>query len=173
MLNMYHANPSTMSSEVNATIPATKTLICYADGIGKDTFKICKEYLRPLKKSLREMDLPEELSKEKKLKYTQRSLIRLGDHILFFLQHYCKPWEVKHWKKMMWRFVSLFSSLDGKRLHNLYKYTKKKQMDKFLMYYTCETLKPLTLPESTEVKHIYGAWDRNCLREKLNKVEKL
>nr|XP_033778366.1 uncharacterized protein C17orf64 homolog [Geotrypetes seraphini] len=127
----------TPGTDRSSATQGTGSLICFTEGLGQDTFKICKEYLRPLKKSLRKLDLPEELPKEKKLKYTKKSLIRLGDHINAFLQNYCKPGEVKHWRKMMWRFVSLFSELDGKRLHKLYKYTKNNQMDKFLEMDSC------------------------------------
>ncbi|EMP37716.1 Putative protein C17orf64 like protein, partial [Chelonia mydas] len=93
----------------------------------------CKEFLRPFKKSLRKLDLPKDLPKDKKLKYTKKNLTLLGDHINMFLQHYCKSWELKHWKKMLWRFVSLFSELDAKHLHKLYKYSKSNQMAKFLV----------------------------------------
>ncbi|XP_030077986.1 CHD1 helical C-terminal domain containing protein 1 [Microcaecilia unicolor] len=186
----------TMEKEVNMETPGndrssaaqgTGSLICFTEGLGQDTFKIvrncilfllnknCKEYLRPLKKSLRKLDLPEELPKEKKLKYTKKSLIRLGDHINAFLQNYCKPGEVKHWRKMMWRFVSLFSELDGKRLHKLYMYTKNNQMDKFLMtYYASETLDSIFLPGSTDLMQLYRAWglhgDISDMTEKLSKV---
>uniref|UniRef100_A0A8C3SXM9 Chromosome 17 open reading frame 64 n=1 Tax=Chelydra serpentina TaxID=8475 RepID=A0A8C3SXM9_CHESE len=93
----------------------------------------CKEFLRPFKKSLRKLDLPKELPKDKKLKYTKKNLTILGDHINMFLQHYCKSWELKHWKKMLWRFVSLFSERDAKHLRKLYKYSKSNQMAKFLV----------------------------------------
>ena len=33
--------------------------------------------------------------------------------------------------RMLWRFVSLFSELEAKQLHRLYKYTKNNQTDKF------------------------------------------
>lgn len=59
----------------------------------------CKEYLRPLKKFLRKLHLPKDLPQKKKLKYMKQSLVVLGDHINTFLQHYCRAWEIKHWKK--------------------------------------------------------------------------
>ncbi|XP_029467488.1 uncharacterized protein C17orf64 homolog [Rhinatrema bivittatum] len=180
-------NVETPEEDRSSSTQVTGSLICFTEGLGQDTFKIvrnytllfprnCKEYLRPLKKSLRNLDLPEELPKEKKLKYTKKSLIRLGDHINAFLQNYCKPGEVKHWKKMMWRFVSLFSELDGKRLNKLYKYTKSNQMDKFLMaYYASETLESIFLPGSTDLMQLYRAWglhgDIMHMKEKLNKVQ--
>ncbi|KAB0396121.1 hypothetical protein E2I00_004589, partial [Balaenoptera physalus] len=115
----------------SSTIPARGSLVCQAKGLGQDTFKICKEYLRPLKKFLRKLHLPRDLPQKKKLKYMKQSLVVLGDHINTFLQHYCRAWEIKHWRKMLWRFVSLFSELEAKQLHRLYKYTKNNQTDKF------------------------------------------
>ncbi|ERE69045.1 chromodomain-helicase-DNA-binding protein 1, partial [Cricetulus griseus] len=66
----------------------------------------CKEYLRPLKESLRKLSLPKDLSQKRRIKYTKQSLEALGDHINTFLLHYCRAWETKHWKRMLWRFVS-------------------------------------------------------------------
>ncbi|XP_007122941.2 CHD1 helical C-terminal domain containing protein 1 [Physeter macrocephalus] len=114
----------------SSTIPARDSLVCQAKGLGQDTFKICKEYLRPLKKFLRKLHLPRDLPQKKKLKYMKQSLVVLGDHINTFLQHHCQAWEIKHWRKMLWRFVSLFSELEAKQLHRLYKYTKNNQTAK-------------------------------------------
>ncbi|KAK2507211.1 hypothetical protein MC885_005719 [Smutsia gigantea] len=114
-----------------STIPARDSLVCHAKGLSQDTFKICKEYLRPLKKFLRKLHLPKDLHQKKKLKYMKQSLVVLGDHIHVFLQHYCQAWEIKHWRKMLWRFVSLFSELEAKQLRRLYKHTKSNQPAKF------------------------------------------
>ncbi|KFV12527.1 Uncharacterized protein C17orf64, partial [Tauraco erythrolophus] len=92
----------------------------------------CKELLRPFKKSLRKLHLPQHLPKEEKLKYTRKSLTIIGERIDLFLQRYCRASEVKHWQKMFWRFVSLFSETDAKQLQKLYKYLKNNRMDKFL-----------------------------------------
>ncbi|XP_020922963.1 uncharacterized protein C17orf64 homolog [Sus scrofa] len=128
------------------TTPARHLLVCHAKGLGQDTFKICKEYLRPLKKFLRKLHLPRDLPQKKKLKYMKQSLVVLGDHINTFLQHYCRAWETKHWRKMLWRFVSLFSELEAKQLRRLYKYTKSNQTAKFLVAFC-----PLDTPESSLV----------------------
>ncbi|KAK2537356.1 hypothetical protein Q9233_002660 [Columba guinea] len=93
----------------------------------------CKELFRPFKKSLRKLHLPQHLPREKKLKYLKGSLAIIGGRIDLFLQRYCRASEVKHWQKMFWRFVSLFSEMDAKRLQKLYKYIKNNQMDKFLL----------------------------------------
>ncbi|XP_063106969.1 CHD1 helical C-terminal domain containing protein 1 isoform X2 [Cavia porcellus] len=111
----------------SATIPTRGSLICHAEGLDTDTFKICKEYLRPLKKFLRKLHLPKDLPQKKRLKHMKHSLVVLGDHINTFLQHCCRTWEIKHWKKMLWRFISLFSELEAKQLRQLYKYSKSNQ----------------------------------------------
>ncbi|XP_077168144.1 CHD1 helical C-terminal domain containing protein 1 isoform X2 [Paroedura picta] len=116
-------------------LPSGDSLICSTDGLTQDTFKICKEFLRPFKKCLRKLNPPKDLPKEKRASRTRKNLTILGDHINMFLQHYCKKWELKHWKKMLWRFVALFSALDEKQLCRLYRYSKAHQGSKFLKAY--------------------------------------
>uniref|UniRef100_A0A5F8G8B5 CHD1 helical C-terminal domain containing 1 n=1 Tax=Monodelphis domestica TaxID=13616 RepID=A0A5F8G8B5_MONDO len=162
----------------SSTIPAGDSLIRHAEGLGQDTFKICKEYLRPLKKFLRKLHLPRDLPQKKKLKYMKRSLMVLGDHINTFLQHYCRAWEIKHWRKMLWRFISLFSELDAKLLRRLYKYSKSDQNAKFLVAFrpldTSETIAPST-EQSNSLPELYNAWglhrDSTCTKEKFNKMQ--
>ncbi|KAM9117612.1 CHD1 helical C-terminal domain containing protein 1 [Pangshura tecta] len=160
----------------SSTIPSGHFLIRYTDGLDRDTFKICKEFLRPFKKSLRKLDLPKELPQDKKLKYIKKNLTILGDHINMFLQHYCKSWELKHWKKMLWRFVSLFSEMDAKHLRKLYKYSKSNHMAKFLKLY-CSSQNPdsVPIPENTKLTKLYDAWglhgDINNMQEKLSQSQ--
>ncbi|XP_007671103.2 uncharacterized protein C17orf64 homolog isoform X2 [Ornithorhynchus anatinus] len=116
--------------ERSARSPAGDSLIHSAEGLGQDIFKICKEYLRPLKRFLRKLYLPRDLPWEKRLRCMKKSLVVLGNHIDTFLQHYCRAWETKHWKKMLWRFVSLFSDLDAKQLRRLYRLSKNHQAAK-------------------------------------------
>ena len=59
----------------------------------------CKELLRPFKKSLRKLQLPQHVPTEKKLKYMKTSLTLIGDQIDLFLQRHCRPMEVTHWQK--------------------------------------------------------------------------
>ncbi|XP_015736259.2 uncharacterized protein C17orf64 homolog [Coturnix japonica] len=106
-------------------------LICSTVGLNQDIFKICKEYLRPFKRSLRKLHLPQQLSRKKKLKYMKESVTIIGDRINLFLQQHCRASEVRHWKKMMWRFASLFSDKDEKQLQKLYKYIQRNKMQKF------------------------------------------
>ncbi|CAM5164703.1 unnamed protein product, partial [Eretmochelys imbricata] len=167
------ATPLKNSSSI---VPSGHLLIRCTDGLDQDTFKICKEFLRPFKKSLRKLDLPKDLPKDKKLKYTKKNLTTLGDHINMFLQHYCKSWELKHWKKMLWRFVSLFSELDAKHLRKLYKYSKSNQMAKFLkLYCSSENPDSVPVPENTKLTKLYDAWglhgDINNMQEKLSQIQ--
>ncbi|KFZ58736.1 Uncharacterized protein C17orf64, partial [Antrostomus carolinensis] len=92
----------------------------------------CKELFRPFKKALRKLHLPQHLPREKKQKYMKESLTIIGHRIDLFLQKYCRASEVKHWQKMFWQFISLFSELDAKQLQKLYKYIKSNRTDKFL-----------------------------------------
>ncbi|XP_006138780.3 CHD1 helical C-terminal domain containing protein 1 isoform X1 [Pelodiscus sinensis] len=162
--------------KTSSTIPAGQVLIRYTDGLDQDTFKICKEFLRPFKKSLRKLDLPKELPKDKKLKYTKKNLTILGDHINMFLQLYCKSWELKHWKKVLWKFVSLFSELDARSLCKLYKYSKSNQMAKFLkLYCSSENPDSVPVPENSKLTELYDAWglhgDINNMQEKLSQIQ--
>ncbi|XP_077021149.1 CHD1 helical C-terminal domain containing protein 1 isoform X2 [Tamandua tetradactyla] len=161
----------------SSTIPAGDSLVRHAKGLGQDTFKICKEYLRPLKKFLRKLHLPRDLPRKKKLKYMKQSLVVLGDHINTFLQHYCRTWEIKHWRKMLWRFVSLFSELEAKQLRRLYKYTKNNQPAKFLVAFC-----PLDVPESSllaeqedSLPKLCNAWglhgNISGMKERLSKIQ--
>ncbi|KYO32209.1 hypothetical protein Y1Q_0007190 [Alligator mississippiensis] len=165
-----NGNEATSSKCKSSIAPLGHSLIHYTDGLDQDSFKICKEFLRPFKKSLRKLDLPQDLPKDKKLKYTKKSLTILGDHINMFLQHYCKSWELKHWETMLWRFVSLFSELDAKQLRKLYKYSKNNQMAKFLKLY-CSSENPDSdpLPENATLLKLYDAWglhrDENNMQE--------
>ncbi|XP_053130488.1 CHD1 helical C-terminal domain containing protein 1 [Hemicordylus capensis] len=150
---------ATSKENLATVMPSGDALVYYADGLPQDTFKICKEFLRPFKKCLRKLNLPTELPKEKRLKCTRNNLIILGDHINMFLQHYCKTWELKHWKKMLWRFVSLFSALDEKQLCKLYRYSKTNQMAKFLKaYYGLDSPSLVALPENSSLLELHSPW---------------
>ncbi|KAM6465114.1 CHD1 helical C-terminal domain containing protein 1 isoform 2-T2 [Liasis olivaceus] len=140
-------------------VPSGDMRVHYADGLTQDTFKICKEFLRPFKKSLRKLNLPKDFPTEKRLNCTRKNLTILGDHINMFLQHYCKTWELKHWKKMLWRFVSLFSALDERQLCKLYRYSKTDQITKFLKAY-CRLENPdlVTLPNNSKLMKLHDPW---------------
>ncbi|XP_050620580.1 CHD1 helical C-terminal domain containing protein 1 isoform X2 [Macaca thibetana thibetana] len=161
----------------SSTSPARDSLMRHAKGLDQDTFKICKEYLRPLKKFLRKLHLPRDLPQKKKLKYMKQSLVVLGDHINTFLQHYCRAWEIKHWRKMLWRFVSLFSELEAKQLCRLYKYTKSNQPAKFLVAF-CASDAPersLLADQEDSLPKLCDAWglhgNISGVKERLSKMQ--
>ncbi|XP_066492565.1 CHD1 helical C-terminal domain containing protein 1 [Tiliqua scincoides] len=149
---------ATPRENIARVTPPGDTLVHSADGLTQDAFKICKEFLRPFKKCLRKLNLPNDLPKERRLNSTRKNLIILGDHIDMFLQHYCKTWELKHWKKMLWRFVSLFSAFDEKQLRRLYKYSKANEMSKFLAYYCLNSSDLVTLPENGNLMKLCNTW---------------
>ncbi|XP_037349600.1 CHD1 helical C-terminal domain containing protein 1 [Talpa occidentalis] len=161
----------------SSTTPARDALVRHAKGLGQDTFKICKEYLRPLKKFLRKLHPPRDLPQKKKLKYMKQSLVVLGDHINTFLKHYCRAWEIKHWKKMLWRFVSLFSELEAKQLRRLYKYTKSNQTAKSLVAFCpLDTRESSLLAEQEDsLPKLCSAWglrgNISGMKERLSKMQ--
>lgn len=146
-------------------------------GPGSGPLQNCKEYLRPLKKFLRKLHPPRDLPQKKKLKYMKQSLVVLGDHINTFLQHYCRAWEIKHWRKMLWRFVSLFSELEAKQLCRLYKYTKSNQPAKFLVAF-CASDAPersLLADQEDSLPKLCDAWglrgNISGVKERLSKMQ--
>ncbi|XP_075415743.1 CHD1 helical C-terminal domain containing protein 1 [Tenrec ecaudatus] len=161
----------------SSPLPAGDSLVRHAKGLDQDTFKICKEYLRPLKKFLRKLHLPKDLPQKRKLKYMKQSLVVLGDHINTFLQHYCRAWEIKHWRKMLWRFVSLFSELEAKQLRRLYKYTKNNQPAKFLVAFCpCDALEGSLLANQEDcLPKLCTAWGLHSnisgMKERLSKMQ--
>lgn len=137
----------------------------------------CKEYLRPLKKFLRKLQLRRDLPQKKQLKYMKQSLLVLGDHIDSFLQHCCRAWELKHWRKMLWRFVSLFSELEAKQLRRLYRYTKNNQAAKFQVAF-----RPFDAPERSllatredSLPKLCSAWglrgNVSGMKERLSRIQ--
>uniref|UniRef100_A0A8B9FB56 Chromosome 17 open reading frame 64 n=1 Tax=Amazona collaria TaxID=241587 RepID=A0A8B9FB56_9PSIT len=113
--------------------PRKAPLVCCADGLDKDTFKICKQFLRPVKSSLGKLNLSQYRLRQKKLKCVQRSLAILGNRIDLFLHKFCRASEVTRWRKKLWLFVSLFSQLEADQLEMMYVYIKENQMDEFLV----------------------------------------
>ncbi|XP_055242664.1 CHD1 helical C-terminal domain containing protein 1 isoform X3 [Gorilla gorilla gorilla] len=169
-------NVSCLETSSSAS-PARDSLMCHAKGLDQDTFKTCKEYLRPLKKFLRKLHLPRDLPQKKKLKHMKQSLVVLGDHINTFLQHYCQAWEIKHWRKMLWRFVSLFSELEAKQLRRLYKYTKSSQPAKFLVTFCASNAPERSLLADREdsLPKLCHAWGLHSnisgVKERLSKMQ--
>nr|XP_015199027.1 PREDICTED: chromodomain-helicase-DNA-binding protein 2 isoform X2 [Lepisosteus oculatus] len=98
------------------------------DELDQETFSICKERMRPVKKALKQLDKPDEgLSVQEQLQHTRTCLLKIGDRITECLKAYTDPEHVKTWRRNLWIFVSKFTEFDARKLHKLYKMAQKKR----------------------------------------------
>lgn len=87
-------------------------------GTALDTsvFELCKEKMRPVKKSLKLIGNPN-LSKEKE----RECLLKIGERIRECLNELSEGSKSKEWRNNLWTFVSEFTEFSGKRLYRMYK----------------------------------------------------
>ncbi|XP_028307576.1 chromodomain-helicase-DNA-binding protein 2 isoform X2 [Gouania willdenowi] len=98
------------------------------DELDSDTFSVCKERMRPVKKSLKQLDKPDEgLSDQEQLQHTRTCLLKIGDRITECLKSYSDPEHIKVWRRNLWIFVSKFTEFGARKLHKLYKMAQKKR----------------------------------------------
>ncbi|KAG7468199.1 hypothetical protein MATL_G00140300 [Megalops atlanticus] len=98
------------------------------DELDQETFSICKERMRPVKKALKQLDKPDEgLSVPEQLQHTRTCLLKIGDRITECLKAYSDPEYVKTWRRNLWIFVSKFTEFGARKLHKLYKMAQKKR----------------------------------------------
>ncbi|KAG9332116.1 hypothetical protein JZ751_015834 [Albula glossodonta] len=98
------------------------------DELDQETFSICKERMRPVKKALKQLDKPDEgLSVQEQLQHTRTCLLKIGDRITECLKAYSDPEHVKTWRRNLWIFVSKFTEFGARKLHKLYKMAQKKR----------------------------------------------
>uniref|UniRef100_A0A8C1SQY2 Chromodomain helicase DNA binding protein 2 n=1 Tax=Cyprinus carpio TaxID=7962 RepID=A0A8C1SQY2_CYPCA len=98
------------------------------DELDQETFSICKERMRPVKKALKQLDKPDEgLSVQEQLQHTRTCLLKIGDRITECLKSYSDPEHVKTWRRNLWIFVSKFTEFGARKLHKLYKMAQKKR----------------------------------------------
>ncbi|XP_034443206.1 chromodomain-helicase-DNA-binding protein 2 isoform X2 [Hippoglossus hippoglossus] len=98
------------------------------DELDQETFSICKERMRPVKKALKQLDKPDEgLSDQEQLQHTRTCLLKIGDRITECLKFYNDPEHVKIWRRNLWIFVSKFTEFGARKLHKLYKMAQKKR----------------------------------------------
>ncbi|XP_054893449.1 chromodomain-helicase-DNA-binding protein 2 isoform X2 [Poeciliopsis prolifica] len=98
------------------------------DELDQETFSICKERMRPVKKALKQLDKPDEgLSDQEQLQHTRTCLLKIGDRITECLKAYSDPEHVKMWRRNLWIFVSKFTEFSARKLHKLYKMAQKKR----------------------------------------------
>uniref|UniRef100_A0A7N8XLL8 Chromodomain helicase DNA binding protein 2 n=1 Tax=Mastacembelus armatus TaxID=205130 RepID=A0A7N8XLL8_9TELE len=98
------------------------------DELDQETFSVCKERMRPVKKALKQLDKPDEgLSDQEQLQHTRTCLLKIGDRITECLKSYSDPEHVKIWRRNLWIFVSKFTEFGARKLHKLYKMAQKKR----------------------------------------------
>ncbi|XP_028813134.1 chromodomain-helicase-DNA-binding protein 2 isoform X1 [Denticeps clupeoides] len=98
------------------------------DELDQETFSICKEKMRPVKKALKQLDKPDEgLSVPEQLQHLRTCLLKIGDRITECLKTHSDPEHVKTWRRNLWIFVSKFTEFGAKKLHKLYKMALKKR----------------------------------------------
>ncbi|WAQ99034.1 CHD2-like protein [Mya arenaria] len=78
----------------------------------------CKERMRPVKRSLKHLDRPEEgLSDRDQVIHTRQCLLKIGDRINECLTEMNNPEKIKQWRCYLWIFVSKFTEFDARKLH--------------------------------------------------------
>lgn len=98
------------------------------DDLDQETFSICKERMRPVKKALKQLDKPDKgLSVQEQLEHTRSCLLKIGDRIAECLKAYSDQEHTKLWRRNLWIFVSKFTEFDARKLHKLYKMAHKKR----------------------------------------------
>ncbi|KAG8575183.1 hypothetical protein GDO81_009465 [Engystomops pustulosus] len=98
------------------------------DDLDQETFSICKERMRPVKKALKQLDKPDKgLTTQEQLEHTRTCLLKIGDRISECLKSYSDQDHIKLWRRNLWIFVSKFTEFDARKLHKLYKMAHKKR----------------------------------------------
>uniref|UniRef100_A0A8D0H1E3 Chromodomain helicase DNA binding protein 2 n=1 Tax=Sphenodon punctatus TaxID=8508 RepID=A0A8D0H1E3_SPHPU len=98
------------------------------DDLDQETFSVCKERMRPVKKALKQLDKPDKgLTVQEQLEHTRNCLLKIGDRISECLKVYSDQDHVKLWRRNLWIFVSKFTEFDARKLHKLYKMAHKKR----------------------------------------------
>lgn len=101
----------------------------FREEMAEETFKKCKEKMRPEKKSLQQLDSPDQKSTPKEqVQTTKKCLLNIGDHIERCLDEYTKePKELDVWRSNLWSFVAKFTELGPAKLHKLYRAASRKR----------------------------------------------
>ncbi|KAM6303835.1 chromodomain-helicase-DNA-binding protein 2 [Podargus strigoides] len=98
------------------------------DDLDQETFSVCKERMRPVKKALKQLDKPDKgLTVQEQLEHTRNCLLKIGDRISECLKAYTDQDHIKLWRRNLWIFVSKFTEFDARKLHKLYKMAHKKR----------------------------------------------
>ncbi|XP_077329202.1 chromodomain-helicase-DNA-binding protein 2 isoform X2 [Lithobates pipiens] len=98
------------------------------DDLDQETFSVCKEKMRPVKKALKQLDKPDKgLAVQEQLEHTRTCLLKIGDRIAECLKTHNDQEQIKLWRRNLWIFVSKFTEFDARKLHKLYKMADKKR----------------------------------------------
>uniref|UniRef100_A0A7N9B0N6 Chromodomain helicase DNA binding protein 2 n=1 Tax=Mastacembelus armatus TaxID=205130 RepID=A0A7N9B0N6_9TELE len=120
------------------------------DELDQETFSVCKERMRPVKKALKQLDKPDEgLSDQEQLQHTRTCLLKIGDRITECLKSYSDPEHVKIWRRNLWIFVSKFTEFGARKLHKLYKMAQKKRSHEEEASCSCLKFKTLIYPSNS------------------------
>ncbi|GAB6019009.1 hypothetical protein CHUAL_000642 [Chamberlinius hualienensis] len=116
------------SGPMHFTANSEPVAISVSGDLDPKVFHECKEKMRPVKKSLKQLGNPDvTLGVEEQTNHARMCILRIGDRINECLKAYQDPEQIKEWRSNLWYFVSKFTEFDAKRLHKLYKHAAKKQ----------------------------------------------
>ncbi|XP_077966763.1 chromodomain-helicase-DNA-binding protein 1-like isoform X2 [Styela clava] len=96
-----------------------------------DTFKDCKERMRPVKKALKLLDKrPSGTNNDEKAQaeHMKNCILKIGDRVLECLKEcHGDLVAIKTWRRNLWIFVSKFTEFNAQRLHKVYKRASRKR----------------------------------------------
>ncbi|XP_070543055.1 chromodomain-helicase-DNA-binding protein 1-like isoform X2 [Ptychodera flava] len=113
------------------TTPVPVDAVDLMGDLDEHVFAQCKDWMRPVKKALKQLDNPPaEVTEREQLNHTRQCLLKIGDRIMERIDE-CKDDvnKVREWKSNLWTFVSKFTEFDAKKLYRLYKQSAKKRED--------------------------------------------
>lgn len=91
-------------------------------------FNECKEKMRPVKKSLKDLDRGHHgMSHEEQASHKRECLLRIGNRIDECLAEHKDPIKIKEWRSNLWYFVSKFTEDNASKLFKSYKNEKAKE----------------------------------------------
>nr|XP_020661329.1 chromodomain-helicase-DNA-binding protein 2-like [Pogona vitticeps] len=86
-------------SRVQITTGKQPVSIRKEDNLDEETFNICKEIIRPVRRALNHLQKPRKgLSLQEEVERTRISLLKIGDHISEHLKVYSDQEEIRLWR---------------------------------------------------------------------------
>ncbi|EPY85566.1 chromodomain-helicase-DNA-binding protein 2 isoform 1 [Camelus ferus] len=84
------------------------------DDLDQETFSVCKERMRPVKKALKQLDKPDKgLNVQEQLEHTRNCLLKIGDRIAECLKAYSDQEHIKLWRSLRKLVVLVFHGPGG------------------------------------------------------------